>query len=69
MKTSIEYCTGRLEAFKEVGELLSMIRTNDKTTLAQLKILIDHCTEVVNFEERAINVTLELMEGCSNGSN
>lgn len=62
MENTIEYCTGRLEALKEVRELLSLIHTHDKTTAEQLKILIDHCTEAVNFEEKCINYTLELME-------
>lgn len=62
MKESIEYCTGRIEAFKEVKELLSLIRTKDEITATQLKILIDHCSDVVEIEERYVDIALESME-------
>ena len=59
---SFEYCTGRLNALKEVRGLLSLIHSRDRTVAEQLKIIIDHCTEAANFEEKCINHTLELME-------
>lgn len=62
METSIEYCTGRIRAFSEAKELLSMVNTTDKSTAAQLTILLNHFENQIALENRTINFTLEMME-------
>ena len=55
---NIEYMRGRISAFKEMRELLSLAEPYQSV----LNVLINHCNTWISIEERWINNDLLLME-------
>ena len=61
-EVTFEQRWGRIGAFTEVKELLAYVKTSDKYTAAQLKILTEHIEKQIENDTHAIDIELQLME-------
>lgn len=59
---NIDYCEGRISAFKEAMQLLCMLHSTDTVINTQLEILLEHLGKQALREEHFIEDTLDAME-------